>query len=212
VTERPLRVLIADDHPVVREGLAAMLEASGDFMVVAQAENAAQALALFVEHRPDVALVDLRMPGGGGIAAIEAIRRKLPEARVLVLTSYDGDEDIYRALVAGARGYLLKSAPLAELRAALRAAAAGKRVLPPEVAGRLAARLPQSELTPRELAVLREIVRGRSNKEIGKELGVAESTVKTFVLGVLGKLGVDDRTGAAVAAIRRGLVHLEDLD
>lgn len=205
-----LRLLIADDHPVVREGLVALLGSEPDLLVVAQAEDGKEAVRLYREHRPDLALLDLRMPKMGAVAATAAILRDDPAARLLVLTTYDGDEDIHQALAAGARAYLLKSAPRQVLVAALRAVAGGRRFLTPEVAARLAARLPESELTPREAEVLRWIARGRSNREIGVRLGVAESTVKTYVLHILGKLGVDDRTEAAVTALRRGLLHLDD--
>jgi two-component system NarL family response regulator len=203
-----IRILIADDHPVVREGLAAIIERQPALSVVAEASNGQEAVALYRQHRPDVTLVDLRMPELDGVAVITTIRREFPEARIIILTTYDGDEDIYRGVFAGARAYLLKDAPREDLLEAIRAVYAGQKRIPVEVATKLAERLTSSELTGRELEVLRLIVAGRSNKEIGQRLSITEGTVKAHVNNILSKLGVHDRTHAATEALRRGLVHL----
>jgi two-component system NarL family response regulator len=205
----PIRILLADDHAVVREGLAAMISRRADMQVVAEAENGARAVELARQHQPDVILMDLRMPEMGGVEAIGHIRAERPEARIIVLTTYDGDEDIYRALQAGAKAYLLKDTPRDELLDAIRAVHAGQKRLPPEVAAKLAERITAEPLTPRELDVLRLIVAGMSNKEIGAALNIAEGTVKIHVNGLLGKLGVSDRTQAVTEALRRGIVHLD---
>lgn len=202
-------ILISDDHAVVREGLAAMLSRRAEMQVVAEASNGVQAVTLALQHKPDVLLMDLRMPQMGGVEAIRAIRAEWPEARVIVLTTYDGDEDIYRALQAGAKGYLLKDTPREELLEAIRAVHAGRKHIPPEVAAKLAERLTSETLTEREREVLQLIVAGQSNKEIGASLNITEGTVKVHVNGLLGKLGVSDRTQAVTEALRRGLVHLD---
>ncbi len=205
----PIRLLIADDHPVVREGLAAMLNRRADMRVIAEATNGAEAVTLALQHRPDVVLMDLRMPHLNGVEALEQIRAEWPEARVIVITTYDGDDDIYRALRAGAKAYLLKDTPREEVLDTVRAVYAGQKRLPPEVAAKLADRMTAPELTERERDVLRQIVAGRSNKEIGAALNIAEGTVKAHVNSLLGKLGVSDRTQAVTEALRRGLVHLD---
>ena len=204
-----IRLVIVDDHPVVREGLAAMCNRRPDLTVVAEAENGEQAVAAVLEHRPDVVLMDLRMPVLGGVDAIGTIRAKWPEARIVVMTTFDGDEDIFRALQAGARAYLLKDTPREEIVDAIRAVHAGQKRIPPEIASRLADRLTAEPLTERELAVLKQIVAGQSNKEIGAALGIAEGTVKVHVNSLLSKLGVEDRTQAVTEALRRGIVHLD---
>ena len=204
-----IRLVIADDHPVVREGLAAMFNRRPDLTVVAEAENGEQAVALVLEHRPDVVLMDLRMPVLGGVDAIGRIRAEWPEARIVVMTTFDGDEDIYRALQAGARAYLLKDTPREEIVDAIRSVYAGHKRIPSEIASKLADRLTAEPLTERELAVLKQIVAGQSNKEIGAALGIAEGTVKVHVNSLLGKLGVGDRTQAVTEALRRGIVHLD---
>lgn len=178
-------------------------------LLVAEAETGAQAVALATTHRPDVILMDLRMPAMGGVEAIRAIRSSWPEARVIVLTTYDGDEDIYQALQAGARAYILKDASRAELLEAVEAVHRGEKRIPPEVGAKLAERVARQDLTRRELDVLRAIVDGHSNKEIGLALSLSEGTVKFHVNNLLGKLGVADRTQAATEAIRRGITRLD---
>jgi two-component system NarL family response regulator len=208
-TEKNIRILIVDDHFVVRMGLSAVIGTQSDMCVVGEAVNGRQAVELFRQHKPDVTLMDLRLPEINGVEAIVEIRREFPEARVIVLTTYDGDEDIYRALQAGARGYLLKDMLREGLLDAIRAVHAGGRRIPAEVASRLAERMTRTELTSRELEVLGLIVKGRSNKEIAAELRVAEGTVKIHVNNILSKLGVGDRTQAATFALQRGIIHLE---
>ena len=201
-----MRVLIAEDHFVTRSGLKAILGAEHDVEIVAEAENGADAIALFRKHRPDVAVIDLRLPDVNGIDVIRNVRGEFPDARLLVLTATDGSELVYRALQAGARGYLLKDATGSVLVQAVREVAAGKRVMAPAVAAQLAERMPQSELTPREIDVLRLVAAGRSNKRIADELGLSEATVRTHVSNILAKLGADDRTQAATEALRRGII------
>jgi two-component system NarL family response regulator len=200
--------MVADDHPIVRAGLCALVEDHPRMCLVAEAETGEQAVVFATEHRPDVILMDLRMPAMDGVEAIRTIRASLPDARVIVLTTYDGDEDIYQALRAGARAYLLKDASRAELLEAVEAVHRGESRIPPEVAAKLAEHVAGQDLTPRELDVLREIVAGRSNKEIGRELSLSEGTVKFHVNNILAKLGASDRTQAATLAIRRGFVRL----
>lgn len=207
--ENPIRILISDDHFLVRVGLATVINTQSDMTVVAEAGDGRQAVEMFRQHLPDVTLMDLRMPEMNGIEAIQAICREFPDSRIIVLTTYDGDEDIYRALQAGARSYILKDMVGDQLLDAIRAVHAGQRRIPPEIAARLAERMPRSELTPRELEVLRLIVKGKSNKEIAGALFVTEGTVKVHVNNLLGKLGVSDRTQAATVAIQRGIVHLD---
>ena len=203
-----IRILIVEDHAVVRQGLVALLNTMPEFAVVAQASDGEQGVALFLEHRPDVTLMDLRLPKVGGVEAIGRIRKEFPEARIIVLTTFDGDEDIYRALQAGAKGYLLKGMDAEVLMEAVRAVHAGKSRVPGPVAERLAGRLSGQALTERETDVLKQIVLGRSNKEIGTALFISEATVKTHINSLLGKLGVSDRTQAATTALQRGIVHL----
>lgn len=200
------RILVVDDHAVVREGLVSLLQRQGDLQVVAEAADGASAIDLFRQHQPDVVVLDLRLPDLDGAEVTAAIRAEFPQARLLVLSSFDGDEDIYRALKAGARAYVLKDSTREELLAAVRAVAAGQRRIGGPVAERLAQRVEGSELTSRELAVLRQIVSGRSNKQIAGALAITEGTVKTHVKSILAKLDVADRTEAAVTALRRGLV------
>jgi two-component system NarL family response regulator len=203
------RILVVDDHHIVRSGLVASLSMEDDLAVVGEAESGAEALALYEKCAPDVVLMDLRMRGGNGIEATAALRVQAPEARVLMYTTFDGEEDVYRAVQAGARGYLLKSAPREELLAALRAVAAGERYLPPELARRLAQRVAGPDISEREIEVLGLISAGKSNKEIGTALHIAEDTVKRHVSNILTKLGVSDRAQAATEAIRRGFLHLD---
>jgi len=203
----PIRILVADDHSLVRVGLVAVLEFQPDLAVVAQAENGAQVLELYRLHRPDVTLMDMRMPELGGLEATARIRGEFPEARILMLTTFDGDEDIHRALQAGARGYLLKNIPAEELALAIRTVHAGQVYLPAAVARRLAERNVGADLTARELEVLRLIVKGYSNREIGQMLGFSENTAKFHLKGILNKLDVSDRTEAATTALQRGYLH-----
>jgi two-component system NarL family response regulator len=204
-----IRVLIADDHPIVRDGLNSVINDQADMEVVAEAANGQEAIELAQQHRPDVLLIDLRMPRLNGLETTHAIRAQWPEARIVILTTYDGDEDIYRALQAGAHAYLLKDTPRAALLDAIRSVHAGRKRIPQEVAAKLAERISASELTERELEVLHLIVAGCSNKEIGQELLITEGTVKAHVNSILAKLGVHDRTQAVTQALRRGIVHLE---
>jgi DNA-binding NarL/FixJ family response regulator len=206
---RPIRVLLADDHPVVRAGLRGMLAAEPDIEVAGEAGSGAEAVALTRARAFDVILMDLRMPGGDGVKATEQIIAADPGARVVVLTTYETDADILRAVAAGATGYLLKDATSADLADAVRAAARGETVLAPSVAGRLVShvRRPSREsLSARETEVLARVARGRTNAEIGRELFISEATVKTHLLRAFGKLGVSDRTAAVTTAIERGLL------
>jgi len=207
----PIRVVVADDHPVVREGIAAMINRERDIRVVAEAADGRAAVEAVLRHAPDVTLMDLRMPLMNGVEAIRVIRQTLPSSRILVLTTYDGDEDINRAIRAGARGYLLKDVYHEDLLQAIRRASAGERTLPAKVAQRLAEHFAASELTERELTILRLIVEGQSNKEIGRSLSITEGTVKGHLKSLFGKLCVSDRTQAATAALRRGFVYFDEL-
>jgi len=206
-----VRLLLADDHPVVRAGLAGMLAAEPDLEIVGEAADGAEACALARELRPDVVLMDLRMPGLDGVSATAVISAELPETRVLVLTTYDTDADIVRAVEAGATGYLLKDTPRLQLADAVRAAARGETVLAPTAAATLLTRMrapaaPQAVLTARETQVLALVGEGRTNADIGRELFISEATVKTHLIRVFTKLGVDDRTAAVTVAMRRGLL------
>lgn len=205
-----IRVLMADDHPVVRMGIQALLAHESDMAVVGEAGDGGEVVALYREHEPDVVLMDLRMPGQDGVAAIRAIVDADPDARIVALTSYEGDADIYRALDAGACGYLIKDMLGAEVVAAIRSAAAGRRVIPPEVAGRLAEFVPRVDLTPREQDVLRLAAKGLRNRDIARVIGRAEETVKVHLKHIMAKLGVEDRTEAVTLALQRGILHLDD--
>ena len=204
----PIRILVVEDHHVVRQGLVALIKTMDDMEVVSEACDGKQAVELFRRHQPDITIMDLRLPVMTGVEAITEIRRHFPAARIIVLTTYDGDEDIYRALQAGARGYLLKDMSGDDLMDAIRTVHAGRSRIPPAVAQRLAERLGGPDLTARELDVLKLIVSGKSNKEIGRDLFISEATVKTHINSLLGKLGVSDRTQAATTALQRGIVHL----
>lgn len=206
-----IRVVVVDDHPVVRDGLAGMLAGQPDIEVVAQAANGREALLQVERHDPDVVLMDLRMPVMDGVATITELRAQGRRAAVLVLTTYDRDEDIVPAVEAGATGYLLKDTPREDLFRAVRAASRGEPTLTPSVAARLMRRMrtPQQALSPREVAVLELAARGRTNREIGRELHVSETTVKTHLLRAYDKLGVNDRTAAVVTALEQGLLHLD---
>src|SRR5688572_24479798 len=204
-----IRILVVDDHMIVRVGLRTVISEEEDMEVVAEAGDGPAALAAWEAHRPDVTLLDLRLPDVSGADLITRIRQRDPAAKILVLTSYDADEDIYRAVQAGARGYLLKGTlPDGVLEAAIRAVHAGQRHLPANVADRLADRIGAPSLTPREIAVLELVAKGLSNSEIGAALSVSAGTIKTHLKRIYPKLGVGDRTAAALAAVQRGLVSL----
>jgi DNA-binding NarL/FixJ family response regulator len=204
-----IRVLVADDHPVVRTGLAAVLVQESDLELVAEAENGERAVELYREHRPDVCLMDLRMPVMDGVEAIRAITTEFPAARILALTTYEGDADIRRALEAGARGYLLKDMLLTDVIRAVRAVRRGDRVIPNAVAARLAEFPERSDLTERELEVLQLVARGLSNKDVARVIGRTDETVKIHLKNTFAKLGVADRTEAVTVALTRGLIHLD---
>jgi two-component system NarL family response regulator len=208
-TEGPIRILIVEDHQVVRQGFVALLRMVGGMEVIAEASSGAQAMELYRLHKPDVTLMDLRMPGMGGVETITAIRAEFPDARVIVLTTFDGDEDIYRAIQAGARGYLLKGMGIDELVEAIETVHRGRSKIPAAIAERLAERLSGNALTERETEVLKTIALGKSNKEIASALFISEATVKTHINNLLSKLGATDRTQAARIAQQRGIVHLD---
>jgi two-component system, NarL family, response regulator len=205
-----IRVLTADDHAVVRTGLATMIATEPDLELVGQASNGREAVEMYATLRPDVVLMDLRMPELDGVAATRAIRSSDPHARILVLTMYDGDVDIHRALSAGAVGYLLKDSSAEELIAALRNAAAGHRTLPAAVARALADYAPRVDLTARELEVLRLVAKGLENTEVAGVIGCAPGTIKIHLQHIFGKLGTGDRTEAVTIAYQRGYLHLDD--
>jgi two-component system NarL family response regulator len=205
MTEK-IRIMLVEDHQVVRQGLAALLSTSDDLEVVGSVGDGLEAIETFRKVQPEVTLMDLQMPKMGGAETIKRIRSEFPHARIIVLTTFDGDEDIYRALQAGARAYLLKGMPIEELLTTIHAVHNGKLHIPAPVAEKLAERLSGQELTARELSVLERIVAGRANKEISADLCISEATVKTHINSMLGKLGVADRTHAATVAIQRGLV------
>lgn len=210
--DSPIRVLTVDDHDLVRKGIAAILSAEPGFELVAEANSAQQAVRLFREHLPHVTLMDLRLPDQSGVEATQQIRHEYPEARIIVLTSYDGDQDIYRALEAGVRGYLLKEMVHSEVLRAIRVVHSGKRFIPTEVSQHLSGFFPEVALTPREVEVLALIARGHGNKEVADVLGTAAGTVKAHVQSILSKLGANDRTHAVTIALRRGIIHLHSPD
>ena len=204
----PIRILVAEDHLVARVGVSTIVNMQNDMAVVAEASNGQQAVELYRKHLPDVALLDMRMPIMSGVEAAQAIRAEFPHARMIALTTYGGDEDIRRALAAGVQAYLTKDVLHDELLKAIRAVHAGQTYLPAGVAAALAAQMPRPDLSAREVQVLELIVRGLANKQIAYSLNIAEHTVKNHVKNILSKLGVQDRTQAATAAIQRGIVHL----
>ena len=204
-----IRILIADDHYIVRMGLVALVSTEGDMEVVAEAADGNEALTLFARHEPDLLLLDLRMPGKGGLQTIAEIRSQFPEARILVLSAFDGDEDIYRALQSGAQGYVLKNTTGDKLIPALRTVATGQTWIPTDVASQLAVRKIREQLTSREVQVLKELAKGLANKEIADSLNISEHTVKDHLKSILGKLHVADRTEAVTTAIQRGIIHLQ---
>jgi DNA-binding NarL/FixJ family response regulator len=207
--QHAIRMLIADDHPIVREGLRTLVSRQADMEIVAEAATGRETVEQCVRHKPDVALIDLRMPDLNGVDAISAIRARVPSVRSIVLTTYDGNEDIYRSLRAGAKAYLLKDAPREELLSCIRAVHQGKTWMSPLAAANLAARLSEESLTPRETEVLRLIAAGKSNKEIASALFVTEGTIKLHVNHLLRKLKVSGRTEAISQAVLRGIVHIE---
>jgi two-component system, NarL family, response regulator len=210
VNEPKVRIVVADDHTVVRMGLVAMIHTEPDLEVVGEAEDGGQALELYRKLRPDILLLDLRMPVMDGVAVTETVCREDPAAHVIVLTTYEGDEEVYRALDAGARAYLLKRNTLGEnMLAAIRAVHAGQRYVPIAVAKILAERIHRSELTPRELEVLNAVAGGMSNKRIADLMSLSEGTVKIHVSNILSKLEASDRTEAVTVALRRGILRLE---
>ena len=211
MTAAPIRILAADDHLVVRLGLVALIERQEDMKVVGQAASGRQVIELYRTHKPDVTLMDLRMPGGSGVEAIEAICKEDPKARIIVITIHSGDEAVFQALRAGAQGYLLKDTPGPEILAAIRAVHAGTPCIPPPIAAAMAERLRQPELSVREIAILKLIARGFSNKRIADELDVSASTVKNHVASLMGKLGADDRAHAVTLALERNIIDLEGL-
>jgi two-component system NarL family response regulator len=203
-----IRILIADDHTVVREGLVALAKRKSDMVIVAAASNGLEAVDLWKQHRPDVTLLDLRMPELDGLGAIKAIREIDPNAHIVVLTTYDSDEDIYRAIKAGAKAYLLKDTARDALVETVRRVFAGETYLPPPIAAKLAERVSGTALSQREMEVLQRMATGKSNKEIGTELFISDGTVKTHVSSIFSKLDVVSRTEAIATATRRGLIQL----
>ena len=206
--KKRIRILIADDHTVVREGLVSLVKRKSDMVIVAEARNGREAVDLWKEHRPDVALLDLRMPELDGVSAIKEIRELDANAHIVVLTTYDGDEDIYRAIKAGAKAYLLKDTARDALVDCVRKVHAGETYLPAPLAAKLAERVSGDALSPREIEVLQRMAAGKSNKEIGAELFISEGTVKTHVKSIFTKLDVVSRTEALATATRRGLIQL----
>jgi len=203
-----IRVILADDHPVVRDGLAAIVNQQPDMQVVAEAGDGEEAVRLYAQHRPDVMVLDLRMPRKDGVAAVEEVLELDPKARLLIMTTYDGDEDIFRSLSRGAKGYLLKDAPRQEILAAIRAVSEERPYTSSAIAAKAIHRMGRPTLTPRELDVLRQLAQGRSNKDIARRLSITEGTAKGHVKSILTKLDAMSRTEAVAVAHKRGLVHL----
>ena len=203
-----IRVLSVDDHPLLRDGLAALINNQPGMVLVAQASTAQEGIAQFREHRPDVTLMDLRLPDKSGVEAIRAIRTEFPEARVIVLTTFEGDVEIQRALEAGARAYILKSMPPKDLIEVIEQVHAGKKRIPSQVAARLAEHLSDEALTTREIEVLTQLAGGNRNRDIAEKLSITEETVKVHIKHIMEKLGANDRTQAVAIGIRRGIIQL----
>jgi DNA-binding NarL/FixJ family response regulator len=208
-TDKKITVLVADDHPIVRSGVAAMVDGHSEMQLLAQAADGHEAVRLYQAHRPNVVLMDLRMPGLDGVEAILAIKAIEPEARIVILTTFDGEEDIYRGLRAGAKAYLLKDSPHNEIADCIRAVARGQKYLPPHIATKLLERLDNDTLSKRELEVLGLMATGKSNKEIARETGITEGTVKFHVSAIMAKLDAKSRTEAVAVAAKRRLIALE---
>lgn len=206
--QSPIRVFSVDDHPLLREGIAAVVNNQPDMLMVAQASTGGEAVQMFRQHRPDVTLMDLRLPDMSGIDALIAIRAEAPDARVIMLTTFEGDVEIRRALTAGARGYLLKSNPPTEMVETIRHVHAGRKAIPPQIAAHLAEHISDETLTEREIDVLRHIAGGNRNRDIGERLFISEETVKVHVKHIMEKLGASDRTQAVAIAVRRGIIQL----
>jgi len=203
-----IRVILVDDHPVVRDGMANIVNQQKDMRVVAEADDGDAAIALYDEHRPDVMVLDLRMPGRDGVSVVEVVLEKHPKARLLIMTTYDGDEDIFKSLSRGAKGYLLKDAPRQEILTAIRAVAVDQPYTSGAIAAKALQRMVRPSLTQRELDVLQQLAEGRSNKDIGRRLQITEGTAKTHVKAILTKLDAMSRTEAVAVAHKRGLIHL----
>jgi DNA-binding NarL/FixJ family response regulator len=203
-----IRILSVDDHPLLREGLAAVISNQQDMLLVAQASNAEEAIQQFRKHQPDVTLMDLRLPDKSGIDAMIAVRTEFPEARVIMLTTFEGDVEIQRALEAGARGYLLKSMPPKELVEVIRQVHAGKKRIPTRLAAQLAEHFSDEDLTTREIEVLNQIAEGNRNRDIAEKLFITEETVKVHIKHIMEKLGANDRTQAVAIGLRRGIIQL----
>ncbi len=207
--DQPIRILVAEDHEIVRDGICTIVNQQPDITVVAEAVNGEQAVQLYRKYKPDVVLMDLRMPTMEGVEAIEQIISEFSEAKIIILTTYDTDEDIYQGLQAGAKGYLLKDTTSEELTNAIRTVYQGKKYVPQQIAIKLAERITNSDLTNREMEVLKLLTKGRNNQEIGSILNITEGTVKFHVKNILSKLDASDRTQAVITALRRGLTRLE---